>query len=330
MTPLLISTNKRFTRPMVSVVIATFNGANFVAASLQSVLSQTQRPAEIVVVDDRSTDNTSSIVQSFALKSSIPFQFIRLSENSGGPSRPINVGIEAAKSEYLALLDQDDLMRPGRIAAQQAALDDCPQCSIAIGRFSIIGEDENDLTPMWPVSQLDGLEHRFEEDSEFTVVDSEAAFRPLLKRNYAGSSSNFCFSRDWWQKIGRFDETVRTCPDLDFMLRAAMAGPVAVLNQHLFEYRWSSSSLQRRNVTRSLLEATMVRLRAASEKPEWAGDDLKELRHSALILANASVRKGDFQAVRAIAETLSKHKGLEAVKERLNEKARRLMGLPGR
>lgn len=314
----------------VSVIIATYNGAAFIESSLESVFAQSERPAEIVVVDDRSTDETPAIVQSIARESRVPIHFIPLTANSGGPSKPLNIGIAEAKSECIALLDQDDLMRVRRIEAQCKALLACPQCSIVIGRFSIIGCEEDDVTPMWPVPQFHELESYIDEKSDYSVIDSETAFKPLLNRNYASSMSGFCFTKQWFRKIGKLDETVVTCPDLDFMLRATLAGPIAVVNEKLFDYRWSVNSLQRQNVTRSLLEATMVRLRAASMRPEWAGDALDGLRHSALILANAAVRKGDFRAVRELAETLSRHKGLLAVKQTLNNKTRRLIGLPGR
>jgi glycosyltransferase involved in cell wall biosynthesis len=315
-------------RDQVSVVIPTYNGAQFIASSLESVFAQTEPPAEIIVVDDCSTDETPGIVRTMAGETEIPLRLITLKENSGGPSRPHNTGIAAAQTKFIALLDQDDLMRPGKLAAQRRALLESPHCSLVIGRFSIIGsEDEDELGQMWPVPQFDGLADAIDEQSAYSVIESETAFKPLLSRNYAGSTSNFCFSTQWFEKIGEFDESITTCADLDFILRATIAGPLAIVNEKVFDYRWSGSSLQRQDLTRSLLEATMVRLRAASEKPEWAGDHLAALRHSALLLANAAVKKGDFRALRALAETFSKHKGMLALRQSLDEKVRRLVGL---
>ena len=311
----------------VSVVIPTYNGSAFLAQTLSSVFSQTKLPDEIVVVDDCSTDETQATVQAIARESPVPLHFISLARNYGGPSTPLNIGIEATKHDVIALLDQDDLMRPKRIEAQSRAVRACAQCSIAIGRFSIIGYDEDDMTPMWPVPQFHELAGKFDEKSEYSIIDSETAFKPLLNRNYAGSTSNFCFTKRWWQTIGGFDETVRTCTDLDFLLRATIAGPLAVVNEKIFDYRWTSDSLQRRNVTTSLLEATMVRLRAASLKPEWAEENLETLRYSALMLANAAIRKGDFKALRALAEAVAQHKALGVVKRTVKNKTRRAISL---
>lgn len=299
---------------MISVVMSTYNGTAFVAHSLRSVFAQTELPAEIVVVDDCSTDDTSAVVMATARESPVKVRLISLPRNSGGPSKPFNVGIEAANGDVIALLEQDDLMRPGRIAAQVRALRACPECSIVIGRFSILGYPENDMTPMWPVPQLHDLVDSINQQGEYSIIKPQIAFKPLLLRNYAGSMSNFCFTKRWWKRIGRFNESVRTCCDLDFMLRATIKGPIAIVNEMITDYRFRADSLQRTDPRKSLLESELVRLRAASEKPEWAGDHLDALRFEVMSLAKALLKEGNFHALRAIAETLSKHKGFLVVK----------------
>jgi len=311
----------------VSVVIPTYNGASFLPETLASVFAQTELPAEIIVVDDCSTDETLTVVQSISKESPVPLRLISLPRNQGGPSKPLNLGIEAAHSSIIALLDQDDLMRARRIELQRRATLACPQCSIVIGRFSIIANEEDDMSPMWPVAQFQELAADINEKSEYSIIDSETAFKPLLTRNYAGSTSNFCFTRQWWEKIGKFDETVRTCTDLDFMLRATIAGPIAIVNEKVFDYRYTNTGLHRQDITRSLLDVTMVRLRAASMKPDWAKDDLEALRHSALVFANAAIRKGDFKAMRALAEALARHKALGTVKRSVQNRTRRAINL---
>jgi glycosyltransferase involved in cell wall biosynthesis len=307
----------------VSAVLTTYNGADSIANAVASINNQILPPAEIVIVDDCSKDNTRDVIESLAQNSRIPINFIRLAKNTGGPAKPLNIGIEAAKYDVLVLLDQDDLMRPRRIEAQLEALVNCSVCSIVLGRFTIIGNEVDDMSPMWPVSQLDGLEQYMVQNRSFSVISSENAFKPLLTRNYAGSVSNFCFTRQWWLTIGKFNERVSTCVDLDFILNAAIAAPIAIVNEHVFDYRFNAASLQHRDSTRSLLEATMVRLRAASRQPDWAGDELARLRHSALTLANESIRNGDLGTIGLVAEILSKHNGFSAVKQSILRKTKR-------
>jgi glycosyltransferase involved in cell wall biosynthesis len=297
------------TLTMISVVIPTHNSRDFISRALRSVFVQTRLPSEIVVVDDCSTDDTAEIVKATARESPVPVEFIALTRNSGGPAKPFNAGIEAARGDVNVLLEHDDLMKPRRIETQVRALSDRPDCSIVIGRFSILGYPEDDLSPMWPVSQLHDLADHLKEGAEYSVVDSRHAFKPLLTRNYSGSLSNFCFSKQWWRRIGKIDESVRTCCDLDFMLRATMAGPIAIVNEIITEYRFSGDSLHRTDPRSSLLEAELVRLRAATQRPAWAGNDIDVLRFSVLSLAKAMIKEGHLGAMRAIIETLTRHKG---------------------
>src|SRR5947209_6913161 len=142
----------------VSVVMPTYNGSAFVADSLASVFTQTMPADEIIVVDDHSTDETAAVVEAIAREAPVALRLLVLPTNNGGPSRPFNVGIEAAKNEVIALLEQDDLMRPGRLAAQLRAVLDCPQVTAVTGRFAILGRSDNDMAPMWPEPQLHDLD----------------------------------------------------------------------------------------------------------------------------------------------------------------------------
>jgi hypothetical protein len=250
-----------------------------------------------------------------------------LDKNSGGPSQPLNVGIGAAKGEFILTLDQDDLMRPRRVELQLRTLKSCPQCSIVIGQLSILGLEEDDVTPLWTVPQFEALAPYIDQSAEVSMVESKSAFAPLLSRNYAASSSNFGFTKTRWNTIGRFNEEVVTCNDLDFILRASAAGPIAIINEKLFDYRCSGNGLQRQDVTRSFLEATMVRLRAASLHPDWAGDELEALRYSALKCGAVNLLKRDMKGARAITETMVRHKGWLTLKQTLKNKTRRLAKL---
>jgi glycosyltransferase involved in cell wall biosynthesis len=310
-----------------SVIIPTYNAQAFIEETLKSVFEQTVLPAEILVVDDCSPDNTREVLAKIAKEAPVPVRVVALPKNSGGPSRPYNVGIEEAKHDLILLLDQDDLMFPKRVELQTATLAECPQCTLAIGRFSIIGCSPDDLSLLWTVSQFEEFSEHIDEQAAFSVLDSTIAFPPLLKRNYSGSCSNFAFSRTRWREFGGFfDEKAAICNDLDAILRAAAAGPIAIINDRLFEYRWSPQSLFRRDLTRSLLDATMVRLRAASANPDLAGEELHALRYSALTLASAVLRKGDFGGMKTIAETMILHRGTSVVTKSIDKRIRKRQG----
>src|SRR5688572_29700745 len=104
------------TQPLVSVIIPTFNRASCVGAAIASVLAQTYTPLELIVVDDGSSDHTSTVVSAFAPR------LVYMQQTHGGVSAARNRGVAASHGELVAFLDSDDLWLPGKVAAQVALL----------------------------------------------------------------------------------------------------------------------------------------------------------------------------------------------------------------
>jgi glycosyltransferase involved in cell wall biosynthesis len=100
------------TVPLISIITATYNRSNILTYSVQSVLRQTHTNWELIIVGDCCTDDTESVVTSFADKRIV---FINLKENFGEQSEPNNVGLRAAKGEYIAFLNHDDLWFPDHL-----------------------------------------------------------------------------------------------------------------------------------------------------------------------------------------------------------------------
>jgi len=96
--------------PLVSVIIPMYNAAKFIPQTLESLLYQTMKNFEVVVVDDCSTDNSVEVVESFADRfEESQLHIIKLSKNTGSPGLPRNVGIKFAHGKYISFLDSDDL-----------------------------------------------------------------------------------------------------------------------------------------------------------------------------------------------------------------------------
>src|SRR5690242_19930414 len=93
----------------VAAIIPLYNGARWIGPCLDSVFAQTHPPAEIIVVDDGSTDDGAQIVEALARQGD---RLRLLRKQNGGQSAARNVGIRAARSPLLALLDQDDIWHP--------------------------------------------------------------------------------------------------------------------------------------------------------------------------------------------------------------------------
>ena len=103
--------------PRVSVIITTYNSQKYIQKCIQSVIEQTYKNFEIIIVDDCSSDDTRRII--FDKYSDFDYvKFIGLDQNSGGPSLPRNIGIEASSGELICFLDPDDFWQNSKLKAQ--------------------------------------------------------------------------------------------------------------------------------------------------------------------------------------------------------------------
>ncbi|MBD2182998.1 glycosyltransferase [Aerosakkonema funiforme] len=118
---------------LVSVIIAVKNGERRLGEAIESILSQTYKEYEILVVDGQSTDNTEKIAKSYDR-----VRYIR--QTGKGLADAWNLGIEAAKGELIAFLDSDDLWTPNKLSLQVDYLVNHPLIQYAIGKFRFILE----------------------------------------------------------------------------------------------------------------------------------------------------------------------------------------------
>lgn len=108
-----MSESKQF----VSVVMPSYNAADYISSTIKSVLAQTHMVWELLVIDDCSTDSTREVVHKFVQEDS-RIRLIPLEKNNGAPAAPRNIGIRAAKGEWIAFLDADDLWHPQKLEIQ--------------------------------------------------------------------------------------------------------------------------------------------------------------------------------------------------------------------
>ena len=125
---------------LVSVVIPVYNAENLISLCLDSVLNQTYKNIEIIVVNDGSTDSTSDVLNEYQCKSNnINLQIIH--QINSGPSVARNVGIRLARGQYIAFLDSDDIWRTDKIEKQMEFLSKNPRVVILGTLFSTLTTD---------------------------------------------------------------------------------------------------------------------------------------------------------------------------------------------
>src|SRR5262245_59636957 len=111
-------------KPLVSIVLTTFNQAPYIVDAVESALHQTYDNCEVIVIDDGSTDNTEQKIQPYRDR----IQYIYQSNQGVAGSR--NTGILAARGEFLAFLDGDDIWEADKLAEQVAAAERYPESGI--------------------------------------------------------------------------------------------------------------------------------------------------------------------------------------------------------
>jgi teichuronic acid biosynthesis glycosyltransferase TuaG len=109
--------------PAISVVLPVYNSEKYILETLRSVVNQTLTPDEVIVVDDKSTDGTESVVRAL-MENHDNIRLISLRENSGGPATPRNLGVGAAKGDFIAFLDADDVWHSQKLEIQYALTKD--------------------------------------------------------------------------------------------------------------------------------------------------------------------------------------------------------------
>ena len=125
--------------PLVTLVVAVYNGEAYLREALESAVAQEFEPYEVVVVDDGSTDGTAAIARSF------PVSYLH--QENQGPSAARNAGLAAARGELIAFLDGDDVIPQSKLAVQTAYLREHAETGCVLGRNEWIFEDGSD--PSW-------------------------------------------------------------------------------------------------------------------------------------------------------------------------------------
>ncbi|NTZ42339.1 glycosyltransferase [Altererythrobacter sp. SALINAS58] len=196
----------------VSVIIATYNHAHYLAAALDSVMAQTLSPDEIIVVDDGSTDDPSAVTEEY------PNVLLKRQANAG-LSAARNAGLKQASAQRVLFLDADDLLTPEALAAGVSCFDTHPSAGFVYGGHMRV---DDHLIPIG--------------GPRFTSV-AEGAHARLLTGNHVGMHATVLYDRAKLLSAGGFDTRLRRCEDYDVYLRMSRLHPIASHSATVALYR---------------------------------------------------------------------------------------------
>ena len=209
-------------QPLVSVIIPVYNGARYLRACLESVFAQTYRPFEVIVVNDGSADDSGVIAQSFP-----DVHYIQQSNQGVAAAR--NNGIEAARGEFYAFLDQDDLWKPEKLKLQIEYLQSHPEIGYTLTQQQFFLEPGATLPPWFRKELLAAVHTGWVLG---TLVVRRATFEQVGNFAIGYSAAN---DSDWFFRAKAAEIPMAVVPELLLLKRIHEANDSARAKEVLSE-----------------------------------------------------------------------------------------------
>ena len=192
-----------------SVVIPLYNKANYIQSCLESVLKQTHKEFEVILVNDGSTDGSEAVVERFQDSR------IRLvHQENKGASAARNKGVSLAKHEWIALIDADDYWYPNHLEELQNTIEQFPKADVVCNNYEILLDNDFIKQPAFSIEYP--LKAQYIEDY----------FKGSLIDPIAWTSA-LSFTSSIFKKAGEFDTNIKSGQDIDLMVKFGLAATIA-------------------------------------------------------------------------------------------------------
>ena len=188
-------------RPLVSVLMASYNSEAWIAESIESVLAQTYPSVELVIADDASSDSTREIVRSYGAERVRLLEF----DERAGPTRRRNDALAAAEGPLLGWLDHDDLWLPEKLDKQVAVLEERPEVGLVYSGYEAFDSATGEVVP-WRDASLesegDVLADLFVKGCFIASLTAVFRREGLERRGIAFHETDFSFGDDYYLWLG--------------------------------------------------------------------------------------------------------------------------------
>lgn len=208
--------------PKVSVIVPTYNYADFLPEALRSVLAQTFTDYEVIIVDDGSTDSTSQVIKPFLADTRVRYIYQR----NKGQSAARNTGIRHATGEFVAFLDADDIWLPEKLEKQVPLFDLNGTIALVYCKGEYIDLTGRPLPDLeWP-------------------LNADATYKDYLYANWIGTPSAVIVKKRIFDTVGFFDENLKGLEDMDMWLRILRHHKSTYADEVLVKMRRHIKSMQ--------------------------------------------------------------------------------------
>jgi glycosyltransferase involved in cell wall biosynthesis len=215
--------------PLVSVVIAAYNHGRFLREAIDSALRQTVANLEVIVVDDGSTDETASLMQSYSKQPRLAYQ----RREHSGVAAAKSAGVQLARAPFIAFLDADDQWLPHKLERQLPLFDADAGVGVVYARRLLMNEDGEPIAYCQPTLYRGNVLDRIFQKN-FICFSSAVVRRQLL------------------DQVGLFDPALPFGVDYDLWLRLAQSCRFDFVDEALVKYRTGHASLSRLDTERTL------------------------------------------------------------------------------
>nr|WP_298684951.1 glycosyltransferase family 2 protein [uncultured Dongia sp.] len=222
--------------PIISVIIPAKNREGVLVRSIESALNQSFKPAEIIVVDDGSTDGTLAAAQAMQGKGGVNIKVIANATSVGAPEAR-NMGARAATGSHLAFLDSDDAWRPDKLKRQ----------------VEILSQHGDTAAIFTGVAY-----HRGGKIRTKIIAQDLIAQRDLMGHNLIGPTSTCLVRGDAFLAAGGFRKDMPSCQDWELWLRLSQVGPLRMVQEPLLDYFYDGTGQISANPTKVMAGHRMV------------------------------------------------------------------------
>ena len=198
--------------PLVTVVVPTFNYGHLIHHTLDNLLAQSHQNWECLVIDDGSTDNTATVMQTYAQQDP---RFVYLHQQNNGPNSARNRGIRQSRGNFIQFLDADDLLETDKLRLQAETLTNQPNVDIVYSNVRFFRSDD----PRRQFNNIAGTNQRWMPE---TSGQGEALVKPLLAKNIMVMNAPL-IRKSVLDRVGLFNEQLQEVEDWEFWFRCAVA-----------------------------------------------------------------------------------------------------------
>lgn len=225
----------------ISIIIPTYNSSRYITDAVISILQQTYKNLEIIIIDDGSRDNTKDILSPYFEKSNVQYIY----QKNLGPSSARNTGIKAAKGEFIAFLDSDDVLLPESLAQRIFFMEKYTDVSFVFGDFYVENPKAHIIdTPfLRGKNMLSKVLSAIERQDDAYYIFNSLYKEIAIRENLFPSTCSVMIKRRCFEEVGYFDLSLRAGEDTKMWLKLISKYRVGYIDEPQFIYKRYRSTL---------------------------------------------------------------------------------------